>query len=201
MVGENTMKKRRILSCLLALLCTVSLSAGCGKENKAHAPISICSPFRVVNAFLEVVHKYYPEINFEVIPYAGANATAFMQAQLRSGEIPDVYTTSVYTSGQFDSADKLLDLSRYAFTNNYVPARLREATSEDGAIYMLPNYFNAIGITYNKEILRENGWKLPTSLKEMEELTPKVRQAGMNAHLSKPIDPSSLYAALARFIS
>ena len=95
----------------------------------------------------------------------------------------------------------MLDLSQYAFTNNYVPARLREAISEDGAIYMLPNYFNAIGITYNKEILRENGWKLPAPLKEMEELTPKVREAGMNAHLSKPIDPCSLYAALAQFIS
>lgn len=29
----------------------------------------------------------------------------------------------------------------------------------------------------------------------------QTRQAGMNAHLSKPIDPSSLYAALAQFIS
>ena len=29
----------------------------------------------------------------------------------------------------------------------------------------------------------------------------QTRQAGMNAHLSKPIDPCSLYAALAQFIS
>lgn len=147
-------------------------------SNESHKAISICTPFRDVNAFIETVHKYYPEITFEVLPYAGANGTAYMQAQLRSGELPDVYTTSVYTPGQFDSADKLLDLSQYAFTNNYVQARLREAASDDGAIYMLPNYFHAIGITYNKKILQENGWKLPTSVKEMEELAPKVREAG-----------------------
>ena len=149
-----------------------------GAAAGVHEPLTISTPLRDVNAFITVVHKYYPEINFEVIPYAGYNGTAYMQAQLRSGELPDIYTTSVYTPGQFDSANKLLDLSQYAFTNAYVPARLLEVASEDGSIYLLPNYFNAIGITYNKKILADNGWTLPTSLKEMEELAPKVREAG-----------------------
>ena len=162
---------------------TASTSAA--SSSKSHEPLSICTPFRDVNAFIEVVHKYYPEINFDVIPYAGANATAFMQSQLRSGEIPDIYTTSVYTPGQFDSADKLMDLSGYDFTTNYVQARLHESASDDGAIYMLPNYFNAIGITYNKKILQDNGWTLPTSLKELEELAPKVRDAGYNFCLNQ----------------
>lgn len=43
---------------------------------------------------------------------------------------------------------------------------------------MLPNYFHAIGITYNKKILKENGWELPKSIKEMEALAPKAREAG-----------------------
>ncbi len=181
------MKKKRIVGILLAVACVTSLLTGCGGSSgtnstssagNSHEAISICNPFRDVNAFIDVVHKYYPEINFEVIPYAGNNATAYMQGQLRSGEMPDIYTTSVYTPGQFDSADKLLDLSQYSFTDNYVPARLREAASEDGSIYMLPNYFNAIGITYNKKILQENGWELPASLKEMEELAIKVKEAG-----------------------
>ena len=172
------MRKKRVLGLLLALACGLSLLAGCGQSSDEHEALTICNPFRDVNAFIEVVHKYYPEINFEVLPYAGSNATAYMQGQLRSGELPDIYTTSAYTPGQFDSADKLLDLSQYEFTNNYIPARLREVATDDGAIYLLPNCFNAIGITYNKKILEENGWTLPTSLKEMEELAPKVREAG-----------------------
>lgn len=182
--GERTMKKKKFFGQILTITCVLSLLAGSpaaaseDASGSPHEAISICNPFRDVNTFIEVVHKYYPEINFEVLPYAGANATAYMQSQLRAGDLPDVYTTSVYTPGQFDSADRLLDLSQYEFTDNYVPARLREAISDDGAIYMLPNYFNAIGITYNKKILEENGWELPTSVKEMEELAPKVREAG-----------------------
>ena len=143
-----------------------------------HPAITISAPLRDVSALISTVHQYYPEINFEVLPYAGANGTAYMQAQLRSGELPDIYTASVYTPGQFDSADKLLDLSGYSFTDNYVQSRLREVTSDDGAIYMLPNYFNAIGITYNKKILQENGWALPTSFKELEALKPEIEAAG-----------------------
>lgn len=176
------MKKKRILSGILALLCAASLLTGCGEKEKSssstHEPLTICNPFRDLNLFIEVVHKHYPEINIEVLPYCGSNGTAYMQAQLRSGELPDIYMTSVYLPGQFDSADKLMDLSSYSFTGNYVQARLREVASEDGSIYMLPNAFNAIGITYNKKILQENGWALPTSLKEMEALIPKVREAG-----------------------
>lgn len=181
------MKKKKLISIVLVATCVVSLLAGCGGKSdtkddssadNTHEALTICNPFRDVNAFIDVVHKYYPEINFEVIPYSGGNATAYMQAQLRSGEMPDIYTTSVYTPGQYDSADKLLDLSQYSFTDNYVASRLREVATEDGAIYMLPNYFNAIGITYNKKILEENGWKLPTSIKEMEELKPQVEEAG-----------------------
>ncbi len=175
------MKKKRLLSGLLALVTVGSLLFGCGKADKGgttHEALTICNPFRDVNAFIEVVHKYYPEINFEVLPYSGSNGTAYMQGQLRSGELPDIYMTSVYVPGQFDSADKLIDLSGYDFTDNYVQARLRESATDDGAVYMLPNFFNAIGITYNKKLLQENGWELPTSLKEMEELAPKVREAG-----------------------
>ena len=179
--------KKKLISIVLVAACVVSLLTGCvgnsdtkddSGADTAHEALTICNPFRDVNAFIDVVHKYYPEINFEVIPYSGNNGTAYMQAQLRSGELPDIYTTSVYTPGQYDSADKLLDLSQYSFTDNYVASRLREAATEDGAIYMLPNYFNAIGITYNKKILEENGWKLPTSIKEMEELKAKAEEAG-----------------------
>lgn len=186
------MNKCKFIGAAAAFACALSLMTGCGSSADApatageteaasessHEAVSICTPFRDINAFIEVVHKYYPEINFDVIPYAGSNGTAYMQAQLRSGEMPDIYTTSVYMPGQFDSADKLIDLSEYSFTDNYVPARLREVASEDGAIYMLPNFFHAIGITYNKKLLQENGWELPTSVKEMEELAPKVREAG-----------------------
>jgi len=165
---------------------TPSGATSASTSSGTHEPISICVPMRDVGAFIEVVHKYYPEINFEVIPYAGLNGTIYMMDQLLSGEMPDIYSASVFTSAQRQSElpDRLIDLAGYSFTNNYVQARLREVT-ENGAIYMLPSYFSCIGITYNKKILADNGWELPKSMKEVEELAPKVREAGYNLCLNQ----------------
>lgn len=179
------MKRKRILSFALALLCAGSLAAGCGKtearttQEGTHETITMHSPFRNATPFLELVKEKYPEIQLEIIPYSGANMTAFVSAELRSGDMPDIYMTTVYTPGMEDLSDRLIDLSGYGFTDNYAESRLRDV-SDDGAIYLLPAYYTCLGITYNKTILEQNGWQLPTTFAELEELAPKVRAAGYN---------------------
>lgn len=193
------MKKKKILAVLLALSCAMSTLAGCGssKETKDsketatesvakadskdkvsdHEVIKMQSPYRTMSEFIDVVHKKYPEINIEAVPYSGQNYTAYVKAQLASGELPDIYCTTTYSPGNKDLSDKLIDLSGYSFTDNYQEARLREVTT-DGAVYLLPTYYTCIGITYNKTLLKKNGWKLPKNFKELEELAPKVKKAG-----------------------
>lgn len=168
---------------MLASACAMSLMTACksspeSKNNKnEHEPITIQSPFRDISPFLDVLDEKYPEINLEVIPYSGKNTTAYLKAELRAGDMPDIYVATVYFPGQEDLSGKLIDLSSYAFTNNYSEARLRDV-NDDGAIYLLPTSFTCFGITYNKTLLEENGWELPTTFKELEELAPKVEEAG-----------------------
>lgn len=174
------MKKKKILSLLLAAACSLTGLSGCGGGDTAksdHEPITIQSPFRNMSAFMDVVHKKYPEINLEVLPYSGANYTAYVKAQLKSGDMPDIYCTTYYAPGYEDVDKKLIDLSGYAFTDNYTESRLHDVT-DNGAIYLLPTYYDCFGITYNKTLLEKNGWALPNSLKELEELAPKVKAAG-----------------------
>ena len=78
----------------------------------------------------------------------------------------------------------MIDMSGYAFTDNYAEARLREVT-DNGAIYMLPMYYDCIGITYNKTLLEKHGWELPNSLRELEKLAAKVREAGCQLALDQ----------------
>ena len=183
------MRIKRGAALLLALACTVSLLTGCGPQPAAdteeHAPITIQSPFRNMSAFLEVLHKVYPEINLEVVPYSGRNYTAYVNAQLASGEMPDIYCTVYYAPGLKDVSDRLIDLSGYAFTDNYAEARLRDVTEANGAIYLLPTFYNCFGITYNKTLLEKHGWTLPTSLRELEELAPQVEAAGCRLALDQ----------------
>lgn len=196
------MKKRKVLSCMLAVTCVVTMLTGCGNGTSTetgkssdtasdtkteattsdHEPITINAPYRNINDFISIVHEKYPEINIEVVPYSGSNTTSWMNDMLKSGELTDIYFTTIYSATKDKVNDKLLDLAGYDITDKYVQSRLREVTV-DGAVYMLPMSYNCYGITYNKTLLEKNGWELPTSLEEMKELASKAEAAGVNLAL------------------
>lgn len=190
------MQKKKIIALMLAFTCVTSALTGCGNSDSAadsssepkngsgHESITIMTPFRYAGGLIDILKEKYPEVNLEIIPYSGKNSTAFMLEQLKGGDMPDIYCTNVYSPGQEDLSDKLIDLSGYAFTDNYQEARLRDVT-DNGAIYLLPSYYTCIGIIYNKTLLEKNGWELPKSFKELEELAPKVEEAGYQLSLAQ----------------
>ena len=90
--------------------------------------------------------------------------------------LPDVCTLTYYDPRIDLVSDKLLDLSGYDFTDNYVESRLQDVF-DNGAIYLLPSTYNCYGITYNKTLLKKYGWKLPNSFAELEELAVKAKKA------------------------
>ena len=200
------MRKKKLTGMMLAVVMVSSLLTGCGSSTTdateknpetaaessvaasastedgntaggVHEPLTISAPGRSVKDFIDVVHEKYPEIVFDVDAYAGANGTGYMLDQLKTDNLPDIYSISYYVADQYDVSDKLIDLAGYSFTDNYVSSRLREV-NEGGSIYLLPSYYSCVGITYNKKILADNGWTLPKSLEELEELAPKVEAAG-----------------------
>ena len=193
------MRKKYMLSLILVVTCSVSLLSGCGNKEAAegtedqaaeqssageHEPVTMLSCFQGMGQFIDVLNEKYPEINLEVIPYSGANMTAYVHDELSTNHMPDIYTTTTYFPGQEDLSDRLIDMSSYDFTSNYAEARLRDV-SDNGAVYMLPTYYSCLGITYNKTLLEEHGWTLPTSFAELEELAPKVREAGCDLALDQ----------------
>lgn len=182
------MKPQKILSLLLALLCLIISSTACYQKNDApvpeHEPLTMVSLFPDIDNFIDKVHETYPEINIEVIPYYGNNTTAYLHAQLESGDMPDIYLASVYAPERQDLSDKLIDLSGYSFTNNYTVSSLHDV-SDNGAIYLLPTFFSCIGIVYNKTLLDRHGWTLPSTFAELRELAPQVKAAGCRLALNQ----------------
>ena len=181
------MQKKRILSLLLALVGVVTLLPGCGSNagtdksgdsTSDHPVITMNAPYRNMSMFYDLVKEKYPEINLEIIPYNGANMSCYVSDMRASGQLPDIFFNTYYIPGRFDDADDFIDLGRYDFTGNFVQSRLREVTL-DGAVYMLPLSYNALGITYNKTLLDAHGWTLPTNLTEMAELKVKAEEAGV----------------------
>ena len=195
------MRKLQAASLALAVSCMAALLFGCSNisttdpmleaaslavsTSTEHAPVTMQSPFRNMSAFIDEVHKKYPEINLEVIPYSGKNYSTYVRDQLLTGDMPDIYCATYYVPDRYDVSDKLIDLSGYAFTDNYSEARLREVASSDGSLYAVPTYYDCIGITYNKTLLEKHGWSLPSSLEELRELAPKVEEAGCRLALDE----------------
>ena len=139
------------------------------KKDDAHEAITFMAPYKEIEAFIEQVHNVYPEVNIEVVPYSGDNTTTCLQNMFAAGDLPDVCTLTYYDPRIDLVSDKLLDLSGYDFTDNYVESRLQDVF-DNGAIYLLPSTYNCYGITYNKTLLKKYGWELPNSFAELEEL-------------------------------
>ena len=165
-----TMKKAKGLGLLLAVVCTAFLLSGCSRAKEPVSPnssrreaITFMAPYRDIDNFIDTVHKTYPEVNIEVIPYSGENTTTYLQNMLAADDLPDVCTMTLYNPEMLDVSDRLIDLSGYDFTDNYVESRLRDVT-DDGAIYMLPATYNCYGITYNKTLMEKHGWTLPRNV-------------------------------------
>ena len=176
------MKIKKVQSVCFILACVAATGLiGCGKTDetsKKHEAITFMAPYMDVDSFIEEVHKTYPEVNLEVVPYSGANTTVYLNTILEKNDLPDICTLSLYDPELQDLSDRMLDLSGYAFTDNYVESRLKEV-SDDGAIYMLPSAYNCFGITYNKTLLEKHGWTLPQSFKELELLAKEAEEAGV----------------------
>ncbi len=227
------MKKKRIVSLLLAIACIASLLAACSGADNAgtnaadtgsaqtgspetgstkpaesedsgaeHEPITMTAmvPFRNPSHLAELVHEKYPEINIEFVPYSGYNATAYTHMQVEADDMTDIYFGSMYNPETTDMSGRLLDLSAYAFTDNFTDQRLREVT-DNGSIYLLPLYYSVLGVTYNKTLLEEHGWSLPNSLEELEALAAEVEASDCNLALSQVQFPGAGFQYLFNILS
>ncbi len=182
------MKRKGLLGLAAAIACAACLIAGCSSastsgqsaksDSTEHPVITMNAPYRNMSEFYDLVHEKYPEINLEIIPYNGQNYSSYVNDMAKTDQLTDIYFRTYYVPGRNDDASQFLDLSSYDFTDAYAQSRLREVTS-DGAVYMLPLGYNALGITYNKTLLEKHGWTLPTTLEEMAELKEKVEAEGV----------------------
>ena len=170
----------------LTVLGSSSISVLASSENSdsgEHEPITIMYSVGM-DAFLDVLHEKYPEVNLELIPYGGSNNSWYTKCQLESGIMPDIYNTSMpWVENQEEMKEYLLDLSGYAFTDNFIPTQIREL-EQDGMLYLIPCNYNLYGISYNKTLFEKHGWTYPNSFEELEELIPKIKEAGVEVSVT-----------------
>ena len=183
------MKKHagKTISLVLAAVMLAGLLIGCqqgnGEASEEHEALTITSYNNIITEeFIAAVHEVYPEIQFEIISYAGKNGSGYAQFSLEEGDIPDIYVSTLPFAAD-KQAEYLLDLSNQDFINEYSTSMLN-TLDQDGSIYLLPSGYTVAGITYNKTLMDEYGWEVPTSLEELEALIPEIEAAGLKPFAS-----------------
>jgi len=123
-------------------------------------------------AFKELIKKFEAEnegskIKLNVVPYDQMFSN--IDAQLASGDAPDLFRVDYGNLGVYSSQDQLLDLSSY-FTPEesgaFVPA-MWEAVSFDGKPYGVPHQTDVSALLLNTKLLADAGiTDIPTTLED-----------------------------------
>lgn len=131
--------------------------------------------------FLTLAEETCLDIDLTFSAYAGANPNGYNWAQMRGDDIPDIFITSRVVDESL-AKERLADLSDFDFIKNISTAVVEQSTI-DGGVYLLPVSGTVHGIYYNKTLMEENNWEVPTDFDELEALCQQLKDAGLTPGL------------------
>lgn len=145
-------------------------------------------------AFSEALTAAHSDVELEFSSYAGKNTTQYIMIQMEAQDCPDVVINTFANSGELQK-ENLLDLSGEECVSN-IRMKLLDDVQVDGAAYLIPSNVSFFGPYYNKTLFEKNGWSVPASRKELEELVPKIKAAGVTVSEVTTQFPGSAFAFL-----
>ena len=124
----NVMKKGSMRLLALALAAALLLSGCASSGGEAGSKGLTWVTWRGYEKFIELLEETYPDIGLEQISYTGNSATSYNWAQMRAGDISDIFTTSQILDRDL-AAEQLLDLSGYDFINDFPTSTLDQVAA------------------------------------------------------------------------
>ena len=111
-----------------------------------------------------------------------------MAVALSADEGPDIiYESSPSLALTYIQAGKYANLDEYADKYGWkdkILGCMYDSGVYDGSLYSLPMGMNFTGIVYNKKVLEENGWSVPTTLDEVTAIMDEAMAKGMYASVT-----------------
>jgi raffinose/stachyose/melibiose transport system substrate-binding protein len=128
----------------------------------------------------------HPNIDISIESTAGSGAAIYpdvLKTAMASGSPPDLFFMWGGSIAQpFIDAGQVMDLAsyyeKYGWSDKFAPWVIDRITS-DGKLYGVPYHARGMGFWYRKDIFEQNGWAIPTTFAEQEELCAKMKDAGM----------------------
>ena len=146
-----------------------------GETNAERDPVFI---EKLVKAFNESQDEITLEMEFK------ESLNDVLRTAMLSGSGPDIvetpgpsYVKEYQEAGLIASMQGYSD--QYGWEEKLLPWSY-QAGVFDGEFYSAPKTFESMIMLYNKSLFEENGWKVPTTLSEYEDVAGKIKAAGMN---------------------
>lgn len=173
-------KQFRRLSAVSA--AAVFLLSACTPSQNSSEDVSLTwGTWSGYDAFLHLAEKECPDIKLDFSAYAGADRSGYSWVQMRNDDIPDIFITSQVLDPDL-AKERLADLSDYDFVDG-IASGVVEQSSIDGGVYLLPVGSTVHGIYFNKTLMEEHHWEVPTDFAELESLCAQIEKEGITPGL------------------
>lgn len=157
---------------------TAAKTSKAPKVKSADINIFVNNPEYVdaINEYLKEYKKLKPNIKVN-LKTAQSDYSQMLKAKLKSGEMPDVFTTA--------AGSEIKEYSKYSYDLTGQPLakamtdEVRMNMSYNGKVYGFPIKENVYGMVYNKDLFSKNKIPVPKTLVELEAAAEKLRSAGI----------------------
>lgn len=195
------MKKKRVLSLLLASVMIASLAAGCGSggggsdNGEEKVTLTILAGQSTTDAGIEdmideAMAEKYPEVTleWECVDW-GNDFQPKMQQYMQSG-LPDIMIGKAQDVATYAPQGILGEIDEQYLERGLDAAR--ENVTIDGKTYGL--VYNAMyqGVYYNRAMFEENGWKVPETQEDLQAIIDDCKEKGIIPFASHMIDTWSI---------
>ncbi|MCC2874896.1 ABC transporter substrate-binding protein [Lachnoclostridium pacaense] len=106
-----------------------------------------------------------------------------MAVALAANEGPDiVYESSPSLAMSYIQAGKYADLSGYSEQYGWkdrIIGPMYDSSTVEGRLYSIPMGLNVIGMVYNRRVLEDNGWSVPSTLEELTSVMDQAMEKGL----------------------
>lgn len=137
-----------------------------------HLQLTLVEPFEEAN----------PGINLEITGQEGLQDV--LRTTILGGEAPDIlHTFGPSWNAEYIDAGFMLSLDTYAdlygWQDKILPWAYATGTI-DNSLFTLPVTFESIIMFYNKTVFEDNGWEIPTTRVELEEVAAAALEADIH---------------------
>ncbi|MCB5711421.1 ABC transporter substrate-binding protein [Lactonifactor longoviformis] len=203
-------KTKKALAMLMAAAMAATVFTGCGKEEEQKGSQESASSKEegdssgkkelsmwfwgasdyqreamdkyLIQAFNESQNEYELTVEYR------ASVDNDIAVALSGGEGPDI----VYGSGPafvagYAAEGLFLNLDKYSEQYGWKDRVLDpcyEICTIDGSLYSIPGALTSTGVFYNKKVLEDNGWEVPTTYEQLVDIMEQAKEKGLYAGLT-----------------